>query len=57
MTLGQGQGMTLTLNTHAVSFTYLATCIYKQAAKISEKYSFDFFPYKAYGAKVDLGLK
>ena len=29
MTLGQGQGMTLTLNTHVVSFTYLATYIYK----------------------------
>ena len=29
MTLGQGQGMTLTLNTHAVSFTYLATSVYK----------------------------
>ena len=27
----EGQGMTLTLNTHVrfVSFTYLATCIYK----------------------------
>ena len=29
MTLGQGQGMTFTLNTDVVSFTYLATCIYK----------------------------
>ena len=29
MTLDQGQGMTLTLNTHAVSLTYLATCICK----------------------------
>ena len=29
MTLDQGQGKTLTLNTHVVSFTYLATCIYK----------------------------
>ena len=27
--LAQGQGMTLTLNIHVVSFTYLATCIYK----------------------------
>ena len=29
MTLCQDQGMTLTLNTHVVWFTYLVTCIYK----------------------------
>ena len=29
MTLGQGQGMTLTLNTHVVLFTHLAHCIHQ----------------------------
>ena len=60
MTLDQGQGMTLNLNTHVVSFTYLATCIYKfsQAGIVSEKYTVLTFSHtKAYATKVDLGLK
>ena len=60
MTLGQGQGMALTLNTHILSFTYLATCIYirSQAGIVSEKYTVLTFSHtKAYTTKVDLRLK
>ena len=62
MTLGQGHGMTFTLNTHVVSFTYLAQCISNffrpQAAEVSEKYKVLTFSHtKVYANKFDLGLK
>ena len=51
MTLRQGQGMTLTLNTHVVSFTHLAHCIYQfsdHRLQVSEKYKVSTFsPYKS----------
>ena len=46
MTLGQGQGMTLTLNTHVVSFTYLGHCIYQLATVSAKKRRIWLFPYK-----------
>ena len=59
MTLGQGQGMTLTLNTHAILFTHLAHCMYQffrqQAAIVSEKYKVLTFSHtKVYANKFDL---
>ena len=57
MTLGQGQRMTLTLNTHVVSFTlfsYLHLQIFRsQAGIVSEKYTVLSFSHtNAYATKV-----
>ena len=61
MTLGQGQGITLTLNTHVVSFTHLAHCIYQfseHRLQVSEKYKvLTFSNTKVYANKFDLRLK
>ena len=62
MTLGKGQGMTSTLNTHVVLLTHLAHCIYQfsdlQISIVSEKYKVLTFSHtKVYANKFDLGLK
>ena len=62
MTLGQGQGMTLTLTTHAVLFTHLAHCMYQfsdhRLQYFLKKYKVLTFSHtKVYVNKFDLSLK
>ena len=61
MTLAQGQGMTLTFNTHISLFTHLTDCIYQLLGKRLQGFlTFTvctFSHSKAHVTKYDLGIK